>query len=56
VQPEELIVHRDGNETIVEVAYTHPVELVPRYYTYPAKLRFTVNAFVVKPTTADGIR
>jgi hypothetical protein len=31
------------------------VELVPRYYTYPVKLSFTVNAFVVKPVTADSV-
>jgi len=56
LQPEELVVRRDGNETIIEAAYTHPVQLVPKYYTYPAKLSFSVNAFVVKPTTADDVR
>jgi hypothetical protein len=55
IQPEELTVQRDGNETIIRAAYTHPVELVPLYYVYPAKLSFTVNAFVVKPTTARDV-
>ena len=56
VQPEELVVRRDRNQTIIEAAYTHPVPLVPKYYTYPAKLSFSVNAFVAKPATADDVR
>jgi hypothetical protein len=57
LQPEDLSVRRDGNETVVEAAYTEPVEIVPKYYTYPANLTFTVNAFVAKvPTAGDVLR
>jgi hypothetical protein len=56
VQPEDITIERDGNETTIRAAYVHPVELVPRYYTYPAKLSFTVNAFVMKPVTVDTFK
>jgi hypothetical protein len=55
LEPQGLTVRREGLETIIEAAYTQPVQLVPKYYTYPVNLNFTVNAIVMKPVTPDDV-
>jgi hypothetical protein len=46
VFPEDVNVQRTGTRTSAQVAYTQPVELLPRFY-YPLDLDFTVEAFAI---------
>ena len=46
IAPEDIIVTREGNQTVAEVYYTTSVELFPRYF-YPVDLSFTVESFTV---------
>jgi hypothetical protein len=50
IEPEDLVVTRDGARTLAEATYTQPVELFPRY-TYPFTFSFEVDAIAVNPPT-----
>jgi len=43
VDPNDIIVTRDGLHTFATVSYTQPVEVVPSYI-YPIKFHFTTDA------------
>jgi len=48
VDVQNITVTQDGQRTTVEVAYTQPVEFVPRY-EYPVQFSFRVDALAVNP-------
>jgi hypothetical protein len=44
LMPENVTVHRDGNRTSVEGAYTQPVEYFPNL-VYPVDLTFSIESY-----------
>jgi hypothetical protein len=53
INPEDIIVSREGPRTIAEAYYTMPVELFPRFF-YPIDLSFTVEAFALSDAAPLG--
>lgn len=51
VMPDDLIVHREKEHTIVEGSYTRPIDLAPGF-VYPWPFSIHTDTFVVRPATA----
>ncbi len=52
LDPDNVRVDREGRQTFIEAHYTEPIELVPRYYTYPMQFSLEADAIATSPTTA----
>ena len=52
LDPDNVRVDREGRQTFIEGHYTQPIELVPRYYTYPMEFSFEADAIATSPATA----
>ena len=55
LEPENIEVRREGNQTLADAAYTEPLEYFPSF-DYPVDLSFSVEAFVAPPPPREQAR
>jgi hypothetical protein len=56
VDPLDVVITRDGQETSVAAAYLEAIELVPRLYVRQQLFEFEVSVHPTRPLTVDDIR
>jgi hypothetical protein len=54
LQPENLMLQRDGDRTFAQASYTQPIEFLPGFRR-PVTLSFAVDAVAAKPAKPDDL-